>query len=102
MADSTFADPDVTTFARLDGLGLRVVGQFLEPDRAVLECRGVDADARWPRCRRWAGARTLITGAAAGGGGAVRGPPRCAGWRTTRGGGARRSCWSRSAGTAAT
>ena len=35
MADSTFADPDVTTFARLDGLGLRVVGQFLEPDRAV-------------------------------------------------------------------
>jgi len=23
MADSTFADPDVTTFARLDGLGLQ-------------------------------------------------------------------------------
>ena len=44
MADSTFADPDVNTFARLDGLGLRVVGQFLESDRAVLKYRIVDAD----------------------------------------------------------
>jgi transposase len=50
MADSTFADPDVTTFARLDGLGLRVVGQFLEPDRAILECRVVDADQQCRRC----------------------------------------------------
>ena len=39
-----FRDPDVTTFARLDGLGLQVTGQFLEPDRAVLGCRVVDAD----------------------------------------------------------
>src|SRR6478672_2253382 len=50
MADSTFADPDVTTFARLDGLGLRVVGQSLEPDRAILECRVVDADQQCRRC----------------------------------------------------
>jgi transposase len=50
MADSTFADPDVTTFARLDGLGLKVVGQFLEPDRAVLACRVVDPDGRCRRC----------------------------------------------------
>jgi transposase len=50
MADSTFADPDVTTFVRLDGLGLRVVGQFLEPDRAILQCRVVDADQRCRRC----------------------------------------------------
>jgi transposase len=50
MADSTFAEPDVTTFARLDGLGLRVVGQFLEPDRAILECRVVDDDQRCRRC----------------------------------------------------
>jgi len=50
MADSTFADPDVTTFARLDGLGLQVVGQFLEPDRAILECRVVDPDQRCRRC----------------------------------------------------
>lgn len=48
MPDSTFATPDVTTFARLDGLGLKVVGQFLEPDRAVLACRVVDPD---PVCR---------------------------------------------------
>ncbi len=44
MPDSTFSTPDVTTFARLDGLGLQVTGQFLEPDRAVLACRVVDAD----------------------------------------------------------
>jgi transposase len=50
MADSTFADPDVTTFVRLDGLGLQVVGQFLEPDRAILQCRVVDADQRCRRC----------------------------------------------------
>ncbi|MEJ7648245.1 MAG: ISL3 family transposase [Nakamurella sp.] len=49
MPDSTFTTPDVTTFARLNGLGLRVVGQFIEPDRAVLECR-VTADDR--TCRR--------------------------------------------------
>ena len=50
MADSTFADPDVTTFARLDGLGLLVVGQFIEPDRAILQCRVVDTDHRCRRC----------------------------------------------------
>ena len=49
MADSTFADPDLTTFARLDRLGLQVTGQFLEPDRAVLACRVVD---RGDTCRR--------------------------------------------------
>lgn len=52
MADATFADPDLTTFARLDGLGLQVVGQFLEPDRAVLSCRVVDPD---DRCHRSGG-----------------------------------------------
>ncbi len=31
----------MTTFARLDELGLEVVGQRLEPDRAVLACRVV-------------------------------------------------------------
>ena len=49
MSDATFACPDLTTFARLDGLGLEVTGQRLEPDRAVLACRVVEAD-RW--CRR--------------------------------------------------
>ena len=43
----------MTTFCRLDELGLVVVGQHLQPDRAVLACRVADvveeAD-RW--CRR--------------------------------------------------
>jgi hypothetical protein len=39
----------VTTFCRLDELGLEAVGQRLEPDRAVLACRVVEPD-QW--CRR--------------------------------------------------
>ena len=49
MPDGTCTTPDLTTFCRLDGLGLEVIGQRLEPDRAVLACRVVDDD-RW--CRR--------------------------------------------------
>jgi transposase len=49
VSDVTFASPDLTTFARLDELGLEVVGQRLEPDRAVLACRVVEPD-QW--CRR--------------------------------------------------
>ena len=49
MPDATFAAPDLTTFCRLDELGLEVLGQRLDPDRAVLACRVVDAD-QW--CRR--------------------------------------------------
>jgi transposase len=49
VVDATFARPDLTTFARLDELGLEVVGQRLEPERAVLACRVVQPD-RW--CRR--------------------------------------------------
>jgi len=52
VPDATFARPDLTTFCRLDELGLQVVGQHLGPDRAVLACRVVDVDEtdRW--CRR--------------------------------------------------
>jgi transposase len=49
MPDAIFACPDLTTFCRLDELGLEVLGQRLEPDRAVLACRVVDPD-QW--CRR--------------------------------------------------
>jgi transposase len=49
VPDATFARPDLTTFARLDELGLEVTGQRLEPDRAVLACRVVERD-QW--CRR--------------------------------------------------
>jgi predicted RNA-binding Zn-ribbon protein involved in translation (DUF1610 family) len=46
---STFERPDLTTFCRLEELGLEVVGQQLQHDRALLACRVVDPD-RW--CRR--------------------------------------------------
>ena len=49
MLDATFVAPSLTGFIRLDGLGLQVVGQLIEPDRAVLACRVV-ADDPW--CRR--------------------------------------------------
>ena len=50
MPDATFACPDVTTFCRLDELGLQVVGQHLEPDRAVLACRVLEPDDWCRRC----------------------------------------------------
>ena len=50
MSDVTFACPDLTTFCRLDELGLVVTGQHLEPDRAVLACRVVDDDGWCRRC----------------------------------------------------
>ncbi len=49
MPDATFARPDLTTFTRLDELGLVVVGQRLEPGLGVLACQVVEPD-RW--CRR--------------------------------------------------
>lgn len=49
MPDATFGCPDLTTFCRLDELGLEAVGQRLEPDRAVVACRVVEPD-QW--CRR--------------------------------------------------
>jgi transposase len=49
VLDATFAHPDLTTFCRLDGLGLEVVGQRLESTQAVLACRVTKPD-RW--CRR--------------------------------------------------
>ncbi|AZZ55755.1 ISL3 family transposase [Rathayibacter iranicus] len=50
MSHATFDDPDLTTFCRLDELGLRVVGQHLAPDWAVLECRVVDPDPWCVKC----------------------------------------------------
>ena len=44
MPDATFACPDLTTFCRLDELGLEVLGQRLEPDRAVLAFRVASPD----------------------------------------------------------
>ena len=50
MPDGTFACPDLTTFCRLDGLGLVVTGQRIEPDRAVLACAVVEPDDWCRRC----------------------------------------------------
>ena len=61
MSDATFAAPDLTTFARLDGLGLEVVGQRLEPDRTVLACRVVAQDQWCRRCGCEGGVRDTVT-----------------------------------------
>lgn len=47
-----FVRPDLGSLCRLDELGLQVVGQRIEPGRAVLACRAVESDgfAQW--CRR--------------------------------------------------
>ncbi|GCB46719.1 ISL3 family transposase [Streptomyces sp. NL15-2K] len=47
-----FACPDLTTFCRLDELGLEAIGQRREVDRAVITCRVVKSD-QW--CRRCGG-----------------------------------------------
>ena len=58
MPHATFDSPDLTTFARLDELGLTVVGQRLTLRRAVLECRLAEED---PWCRA-CGARATSRG----------------------------------------
>ena len=45
MLDATFTASDLTTFTRLDELGLVVVGQRLEPGRTVLAGRVVEEGA---------------------------------------------------------
>jgi transposase len=50
VLDATFVRPDLTTFCRLEELGLEAVGQRLEPDRAVLACRVVEPDGWCRRC----------------------------------------------------
>ena len=44
MLNDIFATPDLTTFCRLDELGLVAVGQRVMLDRAVLECRVAEPD----------------------------------------------------------
>ena len=61
MPDATFACPDLTTFCRLDELGLEVTGQRLEPDRAVLSCRITDDDRWCRRCGEQGSPRDTIT-----------------------------------------
>jgi transposase len=58
---ATFARPDLTTFAGLDGLGLEVVGQRVEPQRAVLACRIVEPDQWCHRCGCEGAPRDTVT-----------------------------------------
>ena len=58
MLHATFVTPDLTVFCRLDELGLVAVGQWLAPDRAVIECRVAEPD---PWCRG-CGSRALSRG----------------------------------------
>jgi transposase len=44
MPNVTFDPPDLASFCRLDGLGLTVVGQRVESERAVLACRVTNPD----------------------------------------------------------
>jgi len=50
VLDATFACPDLTSFCRLDELGLEAVGQRLDPDRALVACRVVEPDEWCRRC----------------------------------------------------
>ncbi len=61
MPDATFARPDLTTFCRLDELGLEAVGQLLEPERAVLACRVLEPDQWCRRCGCEGAARDTVT-----------------------------------------
>jgi transposase-like protein len=61
VSDVTFVRPDLATFARLDGLGLEVVGQCLERDRAVLACRVAEPDEWCRRCGCQGSPRDTVT-----------------------------------------
>lgn len=50
MDNATFTPPDLTTFCRLDDLGLAVTGQHLSPERVVLACRPDVPDDWCHRC----------------------------------------------------
>jgi transposase len=65
MLDATFARPDLTTFCRLDDLGLEVTGQHLEPERAVLACRVTEPDQWCRRCGCEGAPRDSVTRALA-------------------------------------
>jgi len=65
VADATavaeFGCADLTTFCRLDGLGLEVTGQRLEPGRAVLACRVLEPDQWCRQCGCEGSARDTVT-----------------------------------------
>ena len=61
MPNATFDSPDLTTFARLDELGLVAVGQRLFAERAVFECRLAEEDPWCCACGAKATSRGTIS-----------------------------------------
>ena len=61
MPNATYDYPDLTTFTRLEELGLVAVGQRLTAERAVLECRVVEEDPWCRACGARATSRGTIT-----------------------------------------
>jgi transposase len=61
VPDVTFTRPDLTTFCRLDELGLEVTGQRLDAGRAVLACRITDEDRWCRRCGEQGSPRDTVT-----------------------------------------
>jgi transposase len=56
-----FACADLTTFCRLDELGLEVTGQRVNPDRVVLACRITHDDSWCRRCGEQGSVRDTVT-----------------------------------------
>lgn len=50
MNNATFHLPDLTTFCRLNDLGLETTGQFLTRDRAEVACRVAEPDPWGSEC----------------------------------------------------
>ncbi|MBG6192488.1 transposase [Arthrobacter sp. CAN_A212] len=61
MFNATFAAPDLSTFCRLDELGLEAIGQEVKPDGAVLVCEVVEPDSWCRRCGAQGAARDMVT-----------------------------------------
>ncbi len=61
MHHATFQPADLTTFCRLDELGLTATRQYLEPDHAVIECRVKEPDPWCRRCGAEGVARDTVT-----------------------------------------
>ena len=61
MSHATFAVPDLTTFCRLDELGLKAIGQEVTLDEAVLVCEVAEPDRWCRRCGSQGAARDTVT-----------------------------------------
>ncbi|WP_282860512.1 ISL3 family transposase [Pseudoclavibacter helvolus] len=61
MRNATLQSPNLTTFCRLDDLGLEVTGQLVTHERTVLVCRVVEADDWCHRCGSQGRLRDSVT-----------------------------------------